>query len=168
MWGGIEDLAQALHDAPDILPKLRVYWIGGPNKKWSPDAYQYIVENHPELQIIENNATYRGWFVGGNQTGQWGNTSFVEAHVAGKGALGKFFIAQLGGEIKMGDTPSVAWLEVTNQSLGGYFPGDGTVRFRFSPKAAGSYDFAIKSNLPSLDGRTGGIRASRSDAGSRR
>ena len=37
-WGGIEDIAQALHDAPDILPKLRVYWIGGPNKKWSPDA----------------------------------------------------------------------------------------------------------------------------------
>src|SRR5690625_2498182 len=34
VWGGIEDLAQALHDAPDIMPKLRVYWIGGPNKKW--------------------------------------------------------------------------------------------------------------------------------------
>ena len=33
IWGGIEDLAQALHDAPDILPNLRVYWIGGPNKK---------------------------------------------------------------------------------------------------------------------------------------
>ena len=42
VWGGIEDLAQALHDAPDILPKLRVYFIGGPNKKWSPDAYHYI------------------------------------------------------------------------------------------------------------------------------
>src|SRR5687767_6911003 len=31
VWGGIEDLAQALHDAPDILSKLRVYYIGGPN-----------------------------------------------------------------------------------------------------------------------------------------
>ena len=29
VWGGIEDLAQALHDAPEILPKLRVYYIGG-------------------------------------------------------------------------------------------------------------------------------------------
>ncbi|RPI21170.1 MAG: DUF1593 domain-containing protein, partial [Acidobacteria bacterium] len=38
VWGGIEDLAQALHDAPDILPKLRVYFIGGPNKMWSVDA----------------------------------------------------------------------------------------------------------------------------------
>jgi hypothetical protein len=221
VWGGIEDLAQALHDAPDILPKLRVYWIGGPNKKWSPDAYQYIVEKHPELWIIETNATYRGWFVGGNQEGQWSNTGFVEKHVEGHGALGAFFATQLGGEIKMGDTPSVAWLlkgtpedpsqpswggrfvrawdrpyyqfdqlptkadsmqefgimelalpletdvpessvawlEVTNQSLGGYFPGDGTVRFRFSPKAAGPYEFEIKSNLSSLDGKTGGITA---------
>lgn len=110
VWGGIEDLAQALHDAPDIGPKLRVYWIGGPNKKWSHDAYQYIVENHPELWIIESNATYRGWFAGGNQSGPWGNSAFVEKHVAGKGALGGFFAKQLGGEIKMGDTPSVGWL----------------------------------------------------------
>ena len=73
VWGGIEDLAQALHDAPDILPKLRVYWIGGPNKKWSPDAFQYIAMHHPKLWIIEANATYRGWFTGGNQKGQWGN-----------------------------------------------------------------------------------------------
>ena len=110
VWGGIEDLAQALHDAPDILPRLRVYWIGGPNKKWSPDAYQFIVTHHPELQIIESNATYRGWFVGGNQEGEWGNQGFVKSHVAGHGALGDFFATQLGGTIKMGDTPSVGWL----------------------------------------------------------
>jgi hypothetical protein len=109
-WGGIEDVAQALHDAPDILPKLRVYWIGGPNKKWSPDAYQYIVDHHPELWIIETNATYRGWFTGGNQLGEWGNSAFVAKHIAGQGALGDFFNTQLGGTIKMGDTPSVGWL----------------------------------------------------------
>jgi hypothetical protein len=45
--GWIEDLAQALHDAPDILPRLRVHFIGGPNKKWSPDAYHYIATQHP-------------------------------------------------------------------------------------------------------------------------
>jgi inosine-uridine nucleoside N-ribohydrolase len=31
-WGGLEDLAQALHDAPEIQNKIKVYWIGGPNK----------------------------------------------------------------------------------------------------------------------------------------
>jgi hypothetical protein len=109
VWGGIEDLAQSLHDAPDILPKLRVYWIGGPNKKWAPDAYQYVVENHPKLWIIESNATYRGWFTGGNQSGQWGNRAFVSQHIAGKGALGDFFVSKK-GDVKMGDTPSVGWL----------------------------------------------------------
>lgn len=104
-WGGIDDLAQALHDAPDILPKLRVYFIGGPNKKWSVDAYQYLATNHPALWIIEANATYRGWFVGGNQQGEWGNKGFVAAHVAGHGALGDFFTTLLGGTIKMGDSP---------------------------------------------------------------
>ena len=110
VWGGLEDLAQALHDAPDIVPKLRVHFIGGPNKKWSPDAYQYIVTHHPALWMIEANATYNGWFVGGDQAGDWGNERFVKAHVAGHGALGDYFAALLGGVIKMGDTPTVARL----------------------------------------------------------
>ena len=221
VWGGIEDLAQALHDAPGILPKLRVYWIGGPNKKWSPDAYQYIVDHHPKLWIIEANATYRGWFVGGDQSGEWGNAGFVSKHIAGHGKLGDFFAQQLGGTIKMGDSPSVGWLLkdtpedpsrpgwggqfvrawkrpysrfdrlttkddrmdvfgilelalplrgdlpkepeaeliVENQSLVGYAPGDDTIRFRFCPKAAKTCGFAIRSNVPSLDGMTGGITA---------
>jgi hypothetical protein len=127
VWGGIDDLAQALHDAPDILPKLRVYFIGGPNKKWSVDAYQYIATNHPTLWIIEANATYRGWFVGGNQTGEWGNKGFVAAHIAGRGALGDFFATLLTGTIKMGDTPSVVYLlretpeDPTQPGWGGQF-----------------------------------------------
>jgi hypothetical protein len=110
VWGGIEDLAQALHDAPDILPKLRVYFIGGPNKMWSVDAYNYIEQIHPKLWMIEANATYRGWFTGGNQAGEWGNRAFVETHVAGRGALGTFFATLLHGTLKMGDSPSVGWL----------------------------------------------------------
>ena len=116
VWGGIEDLAQALHDAPDILPKLRVYYIGGPNKKWSPDAYHYVATQHPKLWIIEANTTYFGWFVGGNQAGEWGNDEFVLKHVAGRGALGDYFARgisfndQKRTSVKMGDTPSVAWL----------------------------------------------------------
>jgi len=110
VWGGIDDLAQALHDAPDILPKLRVYFIGGPNKMWSVDAYNYIEEHHPKLWMIEANTTYRGWFTGGNQAGEWGNSAFVAAHVAGHGALGEFFATLLEGTIKMGDSPSVGYL----------------------------------------------------------
>jgi hypothetical protein len=110
VWGGIDDLAQALHDAPDILPKLRVYFIGGPNKMWSVEAYDYIERQHPGLWMIEANSTYRGWFTGGNQSGEWGNAEFVTRHVAGRGALGGFFATQLGGSLKMGDSPSVGYL----------------------------------------------------------
>ena len=110
VWGGIDDLAQALHDAPDILPKLRVYFIGGPNKMWSVDAYDYIETRHPGLWMIEANSTYRGWFVGGNQSGDWDNRAFVTTHVAGRGALGEFFATLLGGTIKMGDSPSLGYL----------------------------------------------------------
>jgi hypothetical protein len=215
----LEDLTQALHDAPEILPKLRVYWIGGPNKKWGPGAHQYLVEHCPDLWIIEANSTYRGWFVGGDQAGEWGNEEFVKRHVAGKGALGEFFNTQLGGVIKMGDTPSLAWLlrgdpsdpskpgwggsfvrawerpfyrfdrlttteeemeifgvlelafplgenapknpivhlDVENQNLMGEVVDEGTIRIRFCPKAAKTYAFQIQSNIPSLDGQTGGI-----------
>ncbi len=218
IWGGIEDLSQALHDAPDILPTLRVYWIGGPNKKWGPDTFQYLVTHHPKLWIIECNATYRGWFTGGNQSGQWGNEAFVSQHVAGKGALGDFFVGKK-ADIKMGDTPSVGWLlkgtpgdpsqpgwggrfvrawqrpysrfermttkqdgmevfgvlelvlpmgndipeqpeavlVVENQKLPGHAPGDGTMRFRFCPKSAKVRGFRIQSNVPALNGKTGGI-----------
>ncbi|MET0319311.1 MAG: nucleoside hydrolase-like domain-containing protein, partial [Duganella sp.] len=104
-WGGFEDLAQALHDAPDILPRLRVYMIGGPNKKWSVNAYDYLARAHRDLWIIENNSTYRGWFVGGDQSGDLGNRSFVAHHVRGAGALGDYF-ADIGPDIKMGDTPA--------------------------------------------------------------
>ncbi len=109
VWGGLEDLAQALHDASDILPKLRVFFIGGPNKKWSVDAYDYIEQNHANLWMIEANATYRGWFIGGNQTGDLGNREFVATHITGHGALGDCFV-RAKGDIKMGDTPSVARL----------------------------------------------------------
>jgi len=218
IWGGIEDLAQALHDAPDILPKLLVYWIGGPNKKWGPDTFQYMVTHHPKLWIIESNATYRGWFTGGNQSDQWGNRAFVSQYIAGKGGLGDFFVSKK-ADIKMGDTPSVGWLlrgtpddpslpgwggqfvrawkrpyshfkrmttkedrmevfgvlelvlpigndvseqleavlVVENQKLSGHAPGDGTMRFRFCPKAAKVYNFTIRSNVSVLNGKTGGI-----------
>lgn len=221
VWGGIEDLAQALHDAPEILPKLRVYYIGGPNKKWTPDAYQYIADHFPTLWMIESNATYRGWFTGGNQEGEWSNSGFPEKYIRDKGAMAEFFMTQLGGSIKMGDTPSLAWLlkgdpenpmnpgwggqyirawdrpyyhfvrmttetdsiqqfailelvlsvgaqlpekpeawlNVENQSLPGYFAGDGTVRFRYSPKSPKTFSFAIKSNVPEIDGKSGGVSA---------
>ncbi len=91
------------------MPKLRVYYIGGPNKKWGVNAYNYIEQEHPKLWMVEANATYRGWFVGGNQEGEWSNEEFVAKHIEGHGALGELFV-HAKDDIKMGDTPSVARL----------------------------------------------------------
>jgi hypothetical protein len=107
VWGGIDDLAQALHDDPSIKAKLRVYFIGGPNKKWSTTAYDYIARSHPDLRIIETNSSYYGWFTGGNQGGDLDNTAFVATHLKGHGALGDYF-ASIAPKLKMGDTPSLA------------------------------------------------------------
>jgi hypothetical protein len=132
VWGGIDDLAQALHDDPSIQSKIHVYFIGGPNKKWSAPAYDYIAREHPDLWIIEANDTYRGWFTGGNQEGDLGNDAFVATHVIGHGALGDFFAGlSFGGKaratVKMGDTPSLVYLlgqtpeDPSKDSWGGRF-----------------------------------------------
>jgi hypothetical protein len=123
VWGGLEDVAQALHDAPDILPKLRVHFIGGPNKKWSPDAYHYLATQHSSLWMIESNSSYRGWFVGGNQEGDFAAEAFAEKRAAGRGALGEFFAhgiifhGQKRTSLKMGDTPTFSWLLRGNPEL---------------------------------------------------
>ncbi len=48
-------------------------------------------------------------YIGGKQDGEWGNRSFVDAHVKGHGALGDRFFRKK-RDIKMGDTPSLLYL----------------------------------------------------------
>ncbi len=127
VWGGLEDVAQALHDAPEIAAKIRVYWIGGPNKKWSVHSYLYIARNFPDLWMIEANSTYRGWFDDRNSKGEMENDLFYDNFMKGMGVLGTDFIHYYKGSIKMGDTPSLAYLlngdpsDPTGESWGGSF-----------------------------------------------
>jgi hypothetical protein len=127
VWGGLEDVAQALHDDPGVAGKIRVYWIGGPNKKWSRDAYLYIASHFPDLWMIEANSTYRGWFIGEVDNPEYANKGFYERHIRGRGAMGSDFGNYYDGEIKMGDTPSVAYLlegepdDPAGESWGGSF-----------------------------------------------
>jgi hypothetical protein len=109
-WGGLEDLAQALHDAPEIQNKIRVYWIGGPNKKWSANSYAYIAENFPNLWIIENNASYYGLFSNVNILDSVNNTGYYDKYIQAAGYLGKDFKNYYKGEVKMGDTPSLLYM----------------------------------------------------------
>ena len=110
VWGGLDDLAQALHDAPDIQSKIRIYWIGGPNKKWSTNSYSFIAENFPDLWFIEANATYRGFFSNAGAPDSLKNENYYTSFIQEAGHLGKDFKNYYDGRIKMGDTPSLLYL----------------------------------------------------------
>lgn len=138
VWGGLEDLAQALHDSPEIKKNIRVYWIGGPNKKWSVNAYNYIAENHPDLWMIEANATYRGWFMDKDSPEKLQGDAYFDNFIKGLGALGRNFKKHYDGRIKMGDTPSLAYLmngdpnDPEGESWGGSFiPIDRSSKYVF-------------------------------------
>ncbi len=127
VWGGLEDVAQALHDAPEIAGKIKVYWIGGPNKKWSANSYSYIAENFPELWFIEVNSSYYGFFSNNDAPDSIKSTDYYEKHIRAAGHLGKDFKQYYAGEIKMGDTPSLLYMmdgdpnDPLRESWGGSF-----------------------------------------------
>ena len=77
-WGSITDIAQALHKVPEIKNKIRVYYIGSWNTQMDPKARDYIYENHPDLWLIENNYTFRGMYLDGNQKEDLSNTESVD------------------------------------------------------------------------------------------
>lgn len=126
VWGAMDDLAQALHDAPDIVPNIRIYWIGGPNKKWGVNSYDYIVRNFSDLWIIENNASYRG-FIADTKKKDPFNADYYAEYIENHGNLGRDFMKYYDGVPKMGDSPSLFYMMDGNpenpvkESWGGSF-----------------------------------------------
>lgn len=139
VWGSLEDVAQALHDAPDIAPRIRVYYIGGPNKKWGVNSYSYIARNFPDLWMIENNSSYRGFITDNKKmelieeykgleadANRYG-AGYYDYAIRDRGALGRDFENYYKGVVKMGDTPSLLYLmngcpdDPTGESWGGSF-----------------------------------------------
>lgn len=111
VWGGLEDVAQALHDAPEIQNKIKVFWIGGPNKKWSANSYAYIVENFPKLWFIECNSSYYGFFSNDGSSENLKSDKYYDNYIKGAGALGEDFKNnRYKGNVKMGDTPSLLYM----------------------------------------------------------
>ena len=109
VWGSITDVAQAAHDDPTIKTKIRVYSIGSWNTAQDRAARDYLFTNHADMWWIESDTTFRGMYVGGDQSDDLGNLSFVDRHVRGHGALGALFFRKK-RDLKMGDTPSLLYL----------------------------------------------------------
>ena len=149
VWGGLDDLAQALHDAPDIQSKIRVYWIGGPNKKWSTNSYAYIASTFPDLWFIEANASYRGFFSNTNVPDSLNTSNYYTRLIKESGNLGKDFKNYYSGKIKMGDTPSLLYLMhgdpnmPEEESWGGSFE-----KINYSPRIIFNRNTSLADTVP--------------------
>lgn len=110
IWGGLEDLAQALHDKPEIRKNIKVFWIGGPNKKWSANSYAYIAKNFSDLWFIESNSSYYGFF-SDNVPENLNEKNYYKNYIKQAGFLGKDYENNhYKGRLKMGDTPSLLYM----------------------------------------------------------
>lgn len=147
-WGGLEDIAQALHDAPEIQHKIRIYWIGGPNKKWSANSYAYIAENFPNLFFIEVNSSYYGFFSNNTEPDTINTSDYYNRVIQGGGHLGMDFKNYYDGEIKMGDSPSLFYMMDGNpekperESWGGSFE-----KITYSPRTIYNQTTTLKDTV---------------------
>jgi hypothetical protein len=148
VWGGASDVAQALHDDPSIQSRIRIYYIASWNQQQDPYSFRYIDDRHSTVWMIYCNSTFRGWYLGGDRGGDLDNREFVAQNVKGRGALGDYFASLNKGSLKMGDTPSFAYLlrgnpnDPTAESWGGHLlngrivhAGGWTIPIRRSGKA---------------------------------
>lgn len=149
VWGGLDDVAQALHDAPDIQKKIKIYWIGGPNKKWSANSYAYIVAHFPNLWLIEDNSSYYGFFSTKGMPDSVHTTNYYEQYMLGAGNMGNAFGKYYGGNVKMGDTPSLLYMmdgdpnDPTKESWGGSF-----IPFDHSPRRVFNRNTTLADTVP--------------------
>lgn len=120
VWGSITDVAQALHDAKDIHPKLRIYSgsRGGFNEDGDPTPYRYMRKIKDKRFLWYDTAGMSGGFFLSwmKSKHKYGNVGFVEKVVRHRGHLGRLFynisrtINVNAYGIKMGDTPFLLYL----------------------------------------------------------
>jgi hypothetical protein len=117
-WGGETDIAQALHDAPDIAGNIRLLSIG----KQDANATRYLESGWKEkVWWIQDTSTFRGMYAESGSNSPYGG-SWVANNAKGHGALGDYFDTMSHGlwdeksgsangyGIKMGDTPSLFYV----------------------------------------------------------
>lgn len=132
VWGSLTTTAQALHDAPDIAGKIRIYYISSSNTLHDPASRDYVYDfmknNHQDLWWIENgilpkgsHETFRGVYQSGNQEGEWSFTKFTDVNIRDHGSDHSGMFADKCGDVfplanypenslKEGDSPSLLYL----------------------------------------------------------
>lgn len=117
-WGSTTDIAQAIHDAPDIVDNIRVFAGGtiGYNYELDPTPTDYL-RTIKKLIWIDTDSTGRGIYLWGmGDKSKYGNVGFVSKVIKPRGSLGRLFynisapinVNKYG--IKMGDTTQLLFL----------------------------------------------------------
>ncbi|HYW94266.1 MAG TPA: DUF1593 domain-containing protein [Bacteroidales bacterium] len=117
VWGGPREIAQAIWKVQNtrsddefntFISKLRIYLIA------CQDAtHEWLMNNFPELFIIESKTTYQGMFGAGSLS--WVETNIIENH----GPLGAVYPpkAIAGPGVIEGDSPSFLYLVSANRGI---------------------------------------------------
>jgi hypothetical protein len=135
-WGSLTDVAQALHDDPSIVPKIRIYSIGSANTRADEASRQALLDGMasgrwPNLWWLESGVypfrshdTFKGIHQGGDQTGEWHNEEYVKRNIRGRGTTHNGMFKELSGDafplasygnqkgtiLKEGDSPAMLYL----------------------------------------------------------
>ena len=155
VWGSITDVAQALHDAPEIAGRIRINSIGSSNTENDPASrdwvYRFMAERYPALWWIEDGVmpklsrdTFRGVYQAGDQSEGWSYGTFIPSHIRGKGTNHAGMFAERAGDafpvadwpansLKEGDSPTMLHL------LGPALDGVGDVDDPTSPGWGGRF-----------------------------
>lgn len=137
-WGGLGDVAQALHDAPEIAQHIRLLSASGPAQE--PNAYKYLKKEFAgegDLWWIDAQTTQRGIYAGPEGRLPPMSDKWAKDHADDHGALGSFFyqntqdVRGKGDDydaVKMGDSWTVFYLidkannsDPTAESWGGEY-----------------------------------------------
>ena len=135
VWGTLEDVAQALHDAPDIASKIRVYWIDGPNNPTGESwGGSFALIRHSSRRVFHRQTSERDTVP---------VYSVVEWYFQ--------------GPVKTDITEDSVCLTATidKQQWAGYYLGNGTYVLRYSPKAPARLTYSVRSQIAELNGLSG-------------
>jgi len=117
VWGGPREVAQAIWKVQNtrtkeeliaFISKLRIFLIACQDA-----SHEWLMENYPDLFIIESRKTYHGMF--GVDDRSWVETNIINNH----GALGSIYPpkAIAGPGVIEGDSPSFLYLVSANRGI---------------------------------------------------
>jgi hypothetical protein len=121
VWGSLTDVAQALHDAPQIAGNVRIMTIGAANTAADPESrrfvFQHLGDMWPDLWWIENGmfpGNYKlppffGYWYDEQPEGEFGSVEFLRRVIRGRGTRSRNRFGEVlgnafptGRQLKMG------------------------------------------------------------------